>query len=281
MVNLLFGSSGSLGSSIIKIILKKYKKKIFLYVSRTKPLGQKNRWIKYDLNSDISKFKYKKIKYCIFLASPSYLKKNMKFKTFNKEYFWLKKVIRNLRIEKLVYVSSPAIYLKNHYVGINKHKVEKFLIENKQKFKTLQIWRPFNLINTDYKKYSDHFHSLLYKIMFLEKKLSYKFSGNKYDTRGYSDIDEFSNVLLRNAFLKKSFVKDFGNLDEITVDEIIQIYNYYFYVKYKKIFIPYFLSKKRNKNIIKKNSKNNVYSKQSSRNMIKKYLLAKLYEKNK
>ena len=39
MVNLLFGSSGTLGSSIIKIILKKYKKKI-LYVSRTKLLGK-------------------------------------------------------------------------------------------------------------------------------------------------------------------------------------------------------------------------------------------------
>ena len=117
--------------------------------------------------------------------------------------------------------------------------------------------------------------------MFVQKKLSHKFNGNKYDTRGYSDIDEFSNVLLRNAFLEKSFIKDFGNVDEITVDEIIQIYNYHFYLKYKKIFIPYFLAKKGNENIIKKNSKNNVYSKQSSRNIIKKYLLAKLYEKNK
>ena len=115
--------------------------------------------------------------------------------------------------------------------------------------------------------------------MFIQKKLTYKFSGNKYDMRGYSNIDEFSNVLLKNAFLNKSFIKNFGNLDGITIDEIIKIYNKYFYIKFKKIFIPNFLSKKINKNIIKKYSKNNVYAKQSSKYIIKKYLLAKLYEK--
>ena len=117
--------------------------------------------------------------------------------------------------------------------------------------------------------------------MFDQKKLSYKFNGNKYDTRGYSDIDDFSNVLLRNAFLKKSFIKDFGNLSEITVDEMIKIYNKYFYIKFKKLFVPTFRSKKMNKNIIKKNFKENVYSKRSSKNIIKKYLLVKLYGKNK
>ena len=117
--------------------------------------------------------------------------------------------------------------------------------------------------------------------MFIHKKLTYKFNGSKYDTRGYSDIDDFSNILLRNAFLKKSFIKDFGNLNEITVDEIIKIYNKYFNIKFNKIFAPKFMSKKINKNIIKKYSRNNVYSKQSSKNVIKKYLLAKLYGKNK
>jgi len=38
------------------------------------------------------------------------------FKTFNKEYFWIKKIIKNIEIEKLIYVSSPTIYLKNHFV---------------------------------------------------------------------------------------------------------------------------------------------------------------------
>ena len=281
MVNLLFGSSGSLGSSIIKIVSKNYKKKSFIHISRTKPLGPKNRWIRFDLNNDISKFKYKKIKHCIFLASPQYLKKNMKFKTFNKEYFWIKKIIKNIEIEKLIYVSSPTIYLKNHFVGINKYNIEKFLIKNKQKFMSLQIWRPFNLINTNYKKYSDHFHNLLYKIMFVQKKTAYNFNGNKYDKRGYCNIDKFSNILLKNAFLKKSFIKNYGNLDAITIDEIVKIYNKYFYIKFKRIFVPNFMSKKININIISKNSKNNVYSNESSKNIIKKYLLSKLHNETK
>ena len=56
MKNLLFGSSGSLGTSIIKIISKKYKKKRFIYIARSKPLDSKGNWYKYDLNSNINKF---------------------------------------------------------------------------------------------------------------------------------------------------------------------------------------------------------------------------------
>ena len=60
------------------------------------------------------------------------------------------------------------MYLNNHYVGINKIRIERFLLKNKIKFKSLQIWRPYNLINMSYRKYSDHFHSLLFKIMFVQ-----------------------------------------------------------------------------------------------------------------
>ena len=279
MTNLIFGSSGSLGTSIIKIISKKYKNRKFIYISRTKPVAIKKNWIKFNLNSNLKNFKYQKIKLCIFLASPKYIKKNMNVNAFYGEYRWIKKVIENLEIENLIYLSSPTIYIKNHYVGMNKRKIENLLTSNKNKFKTLQIWRPFNLINYDYKKYTDHFHSLLFKIMFKQNKKSYTFKGNKKDTRGYADIDEFSKVLLKNAFLKKSFIRDFGSLDKITIDEIIKIYNSYLYLYFKKKFTAYYMSKKINSNIIKKNSKNSIYSKQSSRNVIKKYLLAKLNEK--
>ena len=102
MTNLLFGASGSLGSSIIKIIEKKYKKRNFFYISRSKPFGSKKKWIKFDLNKDLSKFKYKKINYCIFLASPNYLKKNNKPKIYNIEYIWIKKIIKNLKINNFI-----------------------------------------------------------------------------------------------------------------------------------------------------------------------------------
>ena len=279
MKNLLFGSSGSLGSSIVKIILKKYKKKKFIYIARTKPLVSKGRWYKFDLNNNINKFKYKKLKRCIFLASPHYLKKNMKFQTFNKEYLWIKKIVKNFEIENLVYVSSPSIYLKNHFVGKIKYKIERFLIKNKSKFKTLQIWRPFNLININYKNYTDHFHNLLYRIMFIQKRTSFNFKGNRKDTRAYCDIDKFSNILLKNAFLKKSFIKNYGNLNSITIDDIIKIYNKYYYIKFKSLFVANFMSKKININVIKKNSKNNIYTYENSKNLIKKFIISKLYEK--
>ena len=205
----------------------------------------------------------------------------MKPKVFNAEYVWIKKIVENLEIKNFIYISSPSIYLRNHYIGRYKKKIEKFLIRNNKKFKSLQIWRPFNLININYKKYSDHFHNLLFKIMFVQKKTSYKFRGNKYDERGYADINEFSHVLLKNAFLNKTFIKDFGNLDSITVTEIIRIYNKYFYKKCNRIFTPIFISKKKNKNIIKNKIKSNIYAKQKSKNIINKYLMVNLYGKNK
>jgi hypothetical protein len=39
------------------------------------------------------------------------------------------------------------------------------------------------------------------------------------------------------------------------------------------------MSKKINRNIIKRNSKNNVCTKENSKNLIKKYLISKLYAK--
>ena len=57
MVNLIFGASGSMGSSVTKIIEKKYKNKNFLFVSRTKPNCRKSKWINCDLNKNISKLK--------------------------------------------------------------------------------------------------------------------------------------------------------------------------------------------------------------------------------
>ena len=115
--------------------------------------------------------------------------------------------------------------------------------------------------------------------MFVEKKTSFNFQGNKDDSRAYCDIDKFSNIFLKNAFLKKSFIKDYGNLNSITIDEIIKIYNKYYYIKFKKFFVANFMSKKINRNIIKRNSKNNVYTKENSKNLIKKYLISKLYAK--
>ena len=113
--------------------------------------------------------------------------------------------------------------------------------------------------------------------MFLEKRSKYEFLGSKLDTRGYSEINQFSKILLKNAFTKKSFVKDYGNPNGVSINKIIQLYNKYFLLKFKKVFIPSFKSKQRNINVIKKNSKSAIYSKQSSLYVLRKYLLNNLY----
>ena len=85
--------------------------------------------------------------------------------------------------------------------------------------------------------------------------------------------------MLKNAFLEKSFTKDYGNLNSITINEIIKIYNKYYYIKFKKKFSPNFMASTINKNVIKKKSKNNIYLNEDSKKLIKKYLTTKLYEK--
>ena len=47
-------------------------------------------------------------------------------------YDWVKKITSSFDIDRLIYVSSPAVYLNNHYVGINKIRIERFLLKNKE-----------------------------------------------------------------------------------------------------------------------------------------------------
>ena len=46
---------------------------------------------------------------------------------------------------------------------------------------------------------SDHFHNFLFKKMFLQRKKGYLFSGCENDERGYSDVNNFTKLLLRKS----------------------------------------------------------------------------------
>ena len=70
-----------------------------------------------EFKQNLSKFPTKKFNTCFFFSSPRIIKKNMNKETFQQEYLWLKNVIKNLEIEKFIYLSSPSIYYnKNHAV---------------------------------------------------------------------------------------------------------------------------------------------------------------------
>ena len=268
--NIVFGSSGLVGSTFYNLLKKN---KNFIFYSKSDP-----KFKILDLNSDLKKFPYKDIDRCYFFSSPRILKKNFSNGSFKSELDWVKKIILNIKMNKLIYISSSSVYYKKgHVIGINKIKCENYIIKNKDQFKNYQIWRPFNLIGDKYVN-SDHFHNHLFKEMFLKRKKRFIFSGNLLDKRGYADVKHFVKIMYKNSNLPGNFLRDYGNSDSISVSAIVNLYNKY----YKKInkckFDAVFKSKKININVVK-SKKNTIFYKIKSLTVLKKYLTKSLYEK--
>ena len=261
--NIVLGSSGLIGLSFFKFLKKKKK---FIFFSKNN-----SRFKKINLDNKFPKNFIKEIDTCYFFASPRIKRINFKNNEFKNEFNWLKKVISNIKIKKLIYLSSSSVYYKkNHIIGSVKRKCEKYIVKNKNKFSNYQIWRPFNLVGRSYSN-SDHFHNLLFKKMFIEKKKKFVFSGNLMDRRGYSDVNAFTRTLYNFSKKNINFIKNYGNRDLLRISEIVDLYN----LEYKKInrkkFIAKFNSKKINiNNIFSK--KNSVYYDKKSILVIKKYL---------
>tara|TARA_X000000950_G_scaffold289548_1_gene415441 strand:- start:8461 stop:9294 length:834 start_codon:yes stop_codon:yes gene_type:complete len=264
-VNLVFGGSGLIGKNLKTV---NQNNKNFIYISSSK---NKKGFFKFNLNRNFKYFPYKNIDNCFFLASPRILKKNFSKQKFYQEYKWLKKVIYNLDINKIIYLSSSSVYYsKNHLIGSNKRKCENLVIENKNKFKNYQIWRPFNLIGNSYEQ-SDHFHNILFKVMFIKNKKYNLFNGNINDKRGYSNVNDFVKVLLNYSKKNKSFVKDFGNQKLCKIGDLVKLYNKYYFKLFKKNFKCEFVSKTPNINKIEINN-NNIYRNFDSLKIINLYL---------
>ena len=148
--------------------------------------------------------------------------------------------------------------------------MKKIYFKKQKKFSNYQIWRPFNLVGSNYNS-SDHFYNILFKKMFIEKKNFTLLKEYINDRRGYSSADEFTTVILKYSKINKSFVKDFGNPELVKISEIINLFNKKYFQLNKKYFEFEFLSNKRNSSKIKLN-KNNVYSKSDTISIFKNYL---------
>lgn len=268
-INIVFGASGLIGNSIFTL---NKKNKNFFFFSKTD-----KKFIKYDLNKSLTKFPFKKINNCFFLSSPRILEKNFNQNKFKQEYYWLKNVIDNIKIDKMIYLSSSSVYIKNNLIGETKRKCEKLILKNKNKFNFYQIWRPFNIVGKVYTN-SDHFHNYCFKKMFLEKKKSYTFFGGKNDKRGYSEVKNFTKILMKYSKKNVNLIKNYGNKNLITFSQILKIYN----KKYKKIFNNSF-NANFSSNTSSTNSiigkKNCVYFKKRSIKVIHNYLRESLSEK--
>lgn len=267
----MFGFTGVVGSSFLEFTKNEQN---YLFTSRKKT---KN-CIKWNLNKNLSNFPIKEFNTCFFFSSPRILKKNMNKETFHQEYLWLKNVINNLKIKKLIYLSSPSIYYnKNHPVGSIKKKCEKFILKNKKKFSYFQIWRPYNLISSHYSK-TDHFHNILFKAMFIQKKKSFTFNGNGNDMRGYSDVNDFIKVLYNYSLKNISFIKEYGNRNLINMEKIVKLFNKH-YLKLNKNSFNAKFKKNRKNTLCIKIKKNCIYSKKKSISILNQYLDKSLNEK--
>ncbi len=267
---MVFGASGLIGSVFYNLIKDK---KNYVFYSKT---NKKFKLI--NLNNDLNNFPYKDVDKCYFFSSPRIKKNNFVKNVFKSEFEWLKKIIKNIKIDKLIYMSSSSVYYKNnHVIGSTKLKCEKYILKNKNLFKNYQIWRPFNLIGDKYEN-SDHFHNYLYKVMFLKNEKSHTFSGNSSDKRGYSDVNHFVRIMYKKSKNGESFIRNYGNIDLITVSEIIDLYNIYYQRLNNRKFVPIFKSKKSNLNRVKI-KKNTVYYNKQSFSLFNSYLRKSLKEK--
>jgi nucleoside-diphosphate-sugar epimerase len=273
MVNIVFGSSGTIGSSFYKLVAKK---KNFIFYS--KKANKVKKIFSWDLNKNLINFPHKKIETIFFFSSPYFIKRNYKKKIVEKEYKWLDNVINNLNFKKLVYLSSSSVfYKKNHLIKIVKIQCERLIKKNKKNFDYFQIWRPFNIVNS-HNYFSNHFHNILIRKMFNEKKSNFFFQGSGNDKRGYSEAYSFAKVLFLYSKKNISFTKNYGNRNIIKMSDIVDIFNNYYNKIYGRVFRVKFLSKKYNVSKVS-NSENSIHSKKSSRSVLTKYIKDYLHEK--
>ena len=114
--------------------------------------------------------------------------------------------------------------------------------------------------------------------MFIQNKRKCTFNGHLNDQRAYSDVNSFVKKLQSESKKNISFIKDYGNLNLIKVEDIIKLFNKS-YLNINGFNFKYnFLNKKPNVNKIKLN-KNNICMRLSSINIFKNYLKKSLNAK--
>jgi hypothetical protein len=268
--NIVFGSSSPIGIEISK----KLKISETLLTSRKKIIKSKN-WIKHNLNKKKFVGFPKRVEKIFFLASPYYIKKNLKNKKKNiyqNELVWLKNCLKKIKCDKIIYISSPSVYIKNHPIGKIKLKCEKYIMSIKSL--KYQIWRPYNIIG-EYigNNLSDHFHNILIKKILINKKKEITLPGNFNDKLGYSSAKKFANILISKSLENKNFIIDYKNENKDKLENIVNLFIKFFKknVKYK--------FKNKLRYIIRKRIKS-IYSNENSISILKKYYKKYKYEKS-
>ena len=72
--------------------------------------------------------------------------------------------------------------------------------------------------------------------MFIQKKKSFTFNGNRNDMRGYSDVNDFTKVLYKYSLKNISFIKEYGNRNLINMEKIVELFNKHYLKTQQKQF---------------------------------------------
>ncbi len=267
--NIVFGCSSQIGIEISK----KLKKDETLLSSRNKVINSSN-WIKNDLNKKKFKGFPKKVDKIFFAASPYYLKKNLKNKKKNiylNELIWLKNCLKEIKCNKIIYISSSSVYVKRHPIGKIKLQCENYIMKNR--LLKYQIWRPYNIIgNYISDNLSDHLHNILIKKILINKKKNISLAGNFNDRLGYSSAKKFAQILVNKSVKNKNFILDYRNNKTDKLGEIV-----IFFLKIFKKKITYkFEHMERPK---EKNRNKAILSNENSISILKQYYNKYINEK--
>ena len=130
-MNIIIGSNSLIGQSLVQLLKKKNLIKNFLLFSKNNK--NINNSYKLDLDKNVKILRNLNVNNCYFFSSPKYIKKNFSKKIYERELFWVKNVVKNCKIKKMIYLSSSTVYEKDHFIGFNKIKIEKYLISKKKK----------------------------------------------------------------------------------------------------------------------------------------------------
>lgn len=267
--NIVFGCSSQIGIEISK----KLKKNETLLSSRNEVIKSFN-WIKNDLNKKKFKGFPKKVDKIFFTASPYYLKKNLKNKKKNvylNELIWLKNCLKEIKCNKIIYISSSSVYVKNHPIGKIKIQCENYIIKNR--LLKYQIWRPYNIIgNYISNNLSDHLHNILIKKILVNKKKSIRIAGNFNDRLGYSSAKKFAKILVNKSVENKNFILDYRNNKTDKLGEIV-----IFFLKIFKKKIKYKFEHKERPSA--KNKNKTILSNENSISILKQYYNKYINEK--
>jgi len=233
---LIFGSEGNIGSSLVKNFLKKIKANIYLVDLKKKSI-HKNERIKY-LSFNNKRFNKTIISKPIDIVVIASFIMNYQNYINGEEKIYLKKSEKlikkilvfcsKIKIKKLIYLSSVAVYAKTNYCteksrlkpatiyGLAKlnseNIIKKISVKSKYKYLILRLPHVYgeNITNN-------------FVNSFLKNKNKLLINGNGEQTRNLLHVDDLFSLIEKTKSLKINSTINVASKDNISLNKIIKL----------------------------------------------------------